>query len=173
MATSNFMYDEVLGIIVLNVYDYVKREVEFHRIEEGIEDYDESDVEYDWYYDDWMWEIKELNKKLNVLEVSLESGYYDGAQLRVEYRNNSILTHNELSGLIAHRNDKKMLTYLCRELDCRYWDISPSKIFKDYSIIVEWVNSNLKCEALLNLGVSARFSNGETWYSKSNELLEA
>lgn len=181
MATSNFGYDDVLGIIALNTIDFEK---------EAIEDYNEnvatcddemidslSDDDWYYFYEDWKNEIDELNGRMSTLYIELESGYYEGAMLRLHYGCSKVLssssycTDEELASIINNRYDKKQLTKVCRDIDCYYWSISPSEIFNDYDVLKEWINNNLKCKALLNLGIAYRFDNGETGYSISNELL--
>lgn len=177
MATSNFGCDEVLGVIALNTIDFEKDAIEYYNTEiaeneeEKIEYLSGDSIEWDWYYQDWQEEIKELNNQLNVLEVELESGYYESAMLRLHYHNDTHLTDEELSLIINARYEPKQLTSVCRDIDCYYWSISPSEIFNDYDILKEWINKRLKSKGLLNLNMAYRYSNGETGYSISDALL--
>lgn len=183
MATSNFGYDEVLGVIALNTRDYETEELnywndEVAECEEEKKEYLTEDDWY-WYYEDWKQEIEELNDKLLTTHIELESGYYESAMLRMKYNNSRCLSYSEyftsqdIAMIINNRNDKNNLTKVCEELDCEYWCVSPSEIIKDYKVIDEWINARLKSGELLNLGIAYRFSNGETGYSINDELLEA
>lgn len=178
MATSNFNYDNVLGTIALNtidfeaemVCDYNENIAECEDDKITYLDYNRFSYEWDEYYEDWEEAVKDLNDKLDVLKIELESGYYEGAQLKLHYANEYI-TDLELEQLIDARYDLKQLTKVCRDIDAYYWGVSPSKVFKDYDVLKEWINDNLKCGNLLNLNVAYAFSNGETGYQRTNELL--
>lgn len=177
MATSNFGYDNVLGIIALNTIDYEKNEVECYNTYEAVsnEDKIERIDEWQWqvYYDDWKEELEILNNNLSYIKLELESGYYEGAMLKLESTGKAYLSTDELQCIIENRNDKEELTKVCRDIDCYYYGVKPSKIFNEYRIVVDWINERIKNEELLNLGIAYRFSNGETGYSRSKELLQA
>lgn len=93
---------------------------------------------------------KELNEKLTFFTVTVESGYYSGLQFYVDEK----YWHIE-------NMDNEESNYefgMCR-----------SKMLRKYKSEGNWLRRELqKAKAdlgLMELAVSARFSNGETWYA--------
>lgn len=169
MGTSNFGYDDVLGIIALNTPRFKEQIMAWYK-DEGIERDDVADIDWDFYYEDWQQDIDELNTRIGDIEIYLESGYYEGSMLRIT-STNDYLYPDELCAIINARNDKKKLTSVCRDINAYYYGISPSDIFKSFDIVRDWINERIYTKDLLNLNVAYRFSNGETGYTDSETLI--
>lgn len=151
MSTGNFGSDDFLGIIAINDRDY-----EFD--------------DYDW--ENWEDDIKDFNDDLQYFKLRIEPGYYEGGQLMLDGNDFWNVWGNTLD-VLELKNDKEKLTEYCKEHNARYYDISPKAIFNEYKKIIEWINKGIKEEWLLNLGIAYRFSNGETGYSRSKQMLKA
>lgn len=165
MSTCNFTNDDLLGIIALNSIDY---EAEY-RASEGIEDDDVSYI-FEWYYKDWDETLQDLNSSLYYMSLQLEPGYYYGATLKIE--GNNIDTY-DLKQILAVRNNKDQLAAVCKDMELdHYYGYKPSKIVSEFKTVVDWINARIKTTELLNLGITAIFSNGEAVYHLKNQLLE-
>ena len=93
---------------------------------------------------------KELNEYLTFYTVSVESGYYSGLQFYVE---------EKYCNLEEMDNEESNYEFgMCR-----------SKMLRKYKSEGNWLRRELqKAKAdlgLMELAVSARFDNGETWYA--------
>lgn len=94
---------------------------------------------------------KELNEYLTFYSVSVESGYYSGLQFYVEekYYNVEDMDNCESQDEFG----------LCR-----------SKMLRKYKSEGNWLRRELRKAkdelGLVELGVTARFSNGEVWYTE-------
>ena len=94
---------------------------------------------------------EELNEYLTFFTVSVESGHYSGVQFYVDEKYYDLTTWT---------NDESQDEFgLCR-----------SKMLRKFKSEVNWLNRALRKAkdelGLVELGVAARFSNGETWYTE-------
>jgi hypothetical protein len=128
-------------------------------------DLSEIEPEYDEilaqeFFDDLEKRCQEENENLKFFEISVKSGYYDGLQLYVDLTqaaNNAGFTDHG-PGLIE--NDDAHY----------YFDMCRSKCIRAYEAEKRRVNKILAkigaAYGMDKLGIFARFSNGETWYTK-------
>lgn len=128
-------------------------------------DLSEIEPEYDYYgaqefCDELENRCQEENKNLRFFKISVKSGYYNGLQLYVELSrdaNNAGFTDGGP-------------TYLENDDAHYYFDMCRSKCIRAYESEKRRVNKILaKIGAdydMDKLGIVARFSNGETWYTK-------
>lgn len=123
------------------------------------------DPEYDWisaqeYTSDLENRCQEENEKLRFFEISVKSGYYDGLQLYVD------LTQAADNAGFTERGPE----YTDNEATRDYFDMCRSKCIRAYEAEKRKVNKILAIiggqYGMDKLGVFARFSNGETWYTK-------
>lgn len=93
---------------------------------------------------------RELNEYLTFHTVSVESGYYSGVQFYVEEKYGDLETWDN--------SDAQYEFGMCR-----------SKMLRKYNSEGNWLRRMLQKAkdelGLMELGVTARFSNGETWYA--------
>lgn len=103
---------------------------------------------------------QEENKNLKFFEISVKSGYYDGLQLFVD------LTQDANNAGFTERGPE----YLENDDAHYYFDMCRSKCVRAYESEMRRVNKILAkigaAYGLDKLGIFARFSNGETWYTK-------
>lgn len=94
---------------------------------------------------------KALNDSLTFYEVSVESGYYTGVQFYVKEK------YYDVEGM--DNEDAQYEFGMCR-----------SKMLLKYESEGNWLRRELRKAKdelwLMELGVTARFSNGETWYTE-------
>lgn len=124
-----------------------------------------TDPEYDWisaqeYTSDLENRCKEENEKLRFFEISVKDGYYDGLQLYVD------LTQDADNAGFTERGPE----YTDNEATRDYFDMCRSKCIRAYEAEKRKVNKILGiiggAYGMAKLGIFARFSNGETWYTK-------
>lgn len=128
-------------------------------------DLSEISAEYDdiaaqIFYDDLENRCQEENDHLKFFKISVKSGYYDGLQLFVD------LTQAADNAGFTERGPE----YLDNESAHDYFDMCRSKCIRAYESEKRKVNKALAiiggAYGLDKLGIFARFSNGETWYTK-------
>jgi len=148
MATSNFYTQEHFNLFVFcpDVSDY--------------DDYEEASIISGIMYDDFREQVQpeldKLNDGLIFHKVVLKSGYYEGIQFFVE-------CEHELDKYNDYTDD-----------DCYYYfDMNREDSYTGFNREIEMVNRQLgeiakKC-GMMQLAISARFSNGETWYKEVKE----
>jgi len=118
-------------------------------------------------YDEWAMDdivrnmekkAKELNEYLTFYTVSVESGYYSGLQFYVDEK------YYDVEGM--DNEDSQDEFGLCR-----------SKMLRKYRSEGNWLRRALQKAknelGLMELGVSARFSNGETMYTEIKDDMPA
>jgi hypothetical protein len=111
-------------------------------------------------YDEWTMDdmvrnmeakAKELNEYLTFYTVSVESGYYSGLQFYVDEKYCDVEDMDN--------EDARMEFGMCR-----------SKMLRKYNSEGNWLRRELRKAkdelGLVELGVTARFSNGEVWYTE-------
>ena len=113
------------------------------------------------FYEDILADLEEINAGLLFHEISIESGYYDGLQLYVT---------------LNHAADHAGFTdagpeYLDNESAHYYFDVCRSAAIRKYEAELRRVNKILAkiggAYGMDKLAIYARFSNGETWYTKA------
>lgn len=121
--------------------------------------------EEDFEYDDMIWEFnnflekEEKKRPLFFFELCLQSGYYEGMQVLVK------------EAKFPWDGCTKDNPHDMSNEDCKYWyDECRSKCVKKYDSEKNYINNKLlpklKELGFIELVISAKFSNGETWYSK-------
>ena len=151
---------------------YSKRcpECEYHQDGDECElcgaDLAEIEPEFDdlaemFFYEDILQDLEEVNAGLLFHEISIESGYYEGLQLYVT---------------LNHAADHAGFTdagpeYLDNESAHYYFDVCRSAAIRKYEAEQRKVNRILekigRAYGMDKLAIYARFSNGETWYTKA------
>ena len=113
------------------------------------------------FYEDILQDLEEENTGLLFHEISIESGYYEGLQLYVS------LTHAaDHAGFTENGpeyTDNESTRYyldLCRSAAIRKYEAEQRKINR----ILEKIG---RAYGMDKLAIYARFSNGETWYTKA------
>ena len=92
-----------------------------------------------------------LNEYLHFYEVSVESGYYTGCQFYVD---------EKYSDVAAMCNEETKEEFgLCRSVTLRKYNSEGNFIRRELQRAKKEIG-------LWELGITARFFNGETWYSK-------
>lgn len=128
-------------------------------------DLSEIETEYDEIAAQFFWEelekrCQEENENLRFFQISPKSGYYDGLQLYVE------LSQAADNAGFTERGPE----YLENDDAHYYFDLCRSKCIRAYESEKRKVNKILeqigRAHGLDKLGIFARFSNGETWYTK-------
>ena len=124
-----------------------------------LEDFD--DLAEMFFYEDILADLEEVNKDLLFHEITIESGYYSGLQLYVT---------------LSHAADHAGFTengpeYVDNESTRYYLDLCRSAAIRKYEAEQRKVNKILakigRAYGMDKLAVYARFSNGETWYTKA------
>ncbi len=100
------------------------------------------------------------NENLKFFEISVKSGYYDGLQLFVDLTNDA-----DNAGFTENGPE-----YLDNDSAHDYFDMCRSKCIRAYEAEQRKANKILAKiggdYGMDKLGIFARFSNGETWYTK-------
>jgi hypothetical protein len=113
------------------------------------------------FYEDIFRELEEINKELLFHEISIESGYYEGLQLYVS------LTHAADHAGFTDNGPE----YADNESTRYYLDLCRSAAIRKYEAEQRKVNRILakigRAYGMDKLAIYARFSNGETWYTKA------
>ena len=113
------------------------------------------------FYEDILADLEEVNKDLLFHEITIESGYYSGLQLYVT---------------LSHAADHAGFTengpeYVDNESTRYYLDLCRSAAIRKYEAEQRKVNKILakigRAYGMDKLAIYARFSNGETWYTKA------
>lgn len=113
------------------------------------------------FYEDILADLEEVNKDLLFHEITMESGYYSGLQLYVT---------------LSHAADHAGFTengpeYADNESTRYYLDLCRSAAIRKYEAEQRKVNKILakigRAYGMDKLAIYARFSNGETWYTKA------
>lgn len=148
MSTANFYTMEKYPLYAIGSQDFY-----YEDEETGEKFYDEFLA--DEFYQEVNNMIEEYNENLLFHKISIKSGYYDGMQLYVE------TIHDELEDIEKYWNNE----------DCKYqFDMCKSLTIRKFNSEINKVNKILKLIAesngMIKYGVYARFSNGETWYTK-------
>ena len=112
------------------------------------------------FYEDILRDLEETNRGLLFHEISIESGYYEGLQLYVT------LTHAaDYAGFTENGPE-----YADNESTRDYLDLCRSAAIRKYEAEQRKVNRILakigRAYGMDKLAIYARFSNGETWYTK-------
>lgn len=122
------------------------------------EEFDE--LEEMFFYEDILADLEEINNGLLFHEITIESGYYEGLQLYVT---------------LNHAADHAGFTdngpeYLDNESARYYFDMFRSQAIRRYEAEQRKINRILAkiggAYGMDHLAIYARFSNGETWYTK-------
>lgn len=113
------------------------------------------------FYEDVLRDLEEINAGLLFHEISIKSGYYAGLQLYVE---------------LNHAADNAGFTedgpeYVDNESARYYFDLYRSQAIRKYEAEQRKINRILAkigaAYGMDKLAIYARFSNGETWYTKT------
>ena len=121
-------------------------------------EYDEITAQI--FFDELENRVQEENDHLKFFEISVKSGYYDGLQLYVDLTqaaDNAGFTDNGPEYL--ENDDAHYYFDMCRSKCIRAYESEKRKVNKILAIIGG-------AYGLDKLGIFARFSNGETWYTK-------
>jgi hypothetical protein len=145
-------------------------ECEYHQDEDTCElcgaDLAEIEAEFDelaemFFYEDILAELEDVNAGLLFHEISIESGYYEGLQLYVT------LTHAADNAGFTDAGPE----YVDNESTRYYLDLCRSAAIRKYEAEQRKVNRILakigRAYGMDKLAIYARFSNGETWYTKA------
>ena len=153
MAASNFLYQEDFDLWAADF------SIPLYPLDETTGEEDENAVPVDYLFDDYGYDraaakVDELNKTLKFYKLQLNAGYYAGTQICVD--------------------DSEVP-------DEWYFNRYPRDVFAEYGVNSYILRRMLKAERrrinseILPLfkeygfdkyGISAHFSNGETWYTK-------
>jgi hypothetical protein len=113
------------------------------------------------FYEDILRDLEEINTGLLFHEISIESGYYEGLQLYVS------LTHAADHAGFTENGPE----YADNESTRYYLDLCRSAAIRKYEAEQRKVNRILakigRAYGMDKLAIYARFSNGETWYTKA------
>ena len=113
------------------------------------------------FYENILEDLEEINRDLLFHEISIESGYYDGLQLYVT------LTHAADHAGFTDAGPE----YLDNESAQYYFDLCRSAAIRKYEAEQRRINKLLakigRAYGMDKLAIYARFSNGETWYTKA------
>lgn len=147
MSTANFYTMENFPLYCIGDDAF------YYEDEEGKEYYDEDEAQY--FYDNLTEILEGINNNLLFHKITLKSGYYSGMQFYVEE------IHDTLEDLKKYWNNE----------DCKYqFDLCKSQTIRKYQSEINKINKILKKLAkehgFNKYGVSAKFSNGEVWYTK-------
>jgi hypothetical protein len=129
---------------------------------------DLSDVEQEYdelaemfFYEDILRELEDINRGLLFHEISIKSGYYEGQQLYVTLTNAA-----DHAGFTENGPE-----YADNESTRDYLDLCLSAAIRKYEAEQRKVNRILakigRAYGMDKLAIYARFSNGETWYTKA------
>ena len=112
------------------------------------------------FYEDITQDLEKENAGLLFHEITIESGYYEGLQLYVS------LTHAADNAGFTDNGPE----YVDNESTRYYLDLCRSAAIRKYEAEQRKVNRILeeisRAYGMCKLGIYARFSNGETWYTK-------
>ena len=106
------------------------------------------------FYEDILRDLEEINAGLLFHEISIKSGYYAGLQLYVELNNAA-----DYAGFTDNESAREYFD-LCRSHAIRKYEAEQRKINK----ILAKIGGAYGMD---KLAIYARFSNGETWYTKT------
>ena len=113
------------------------------------------------FYEDVLRDLEEINAGLLFHEISIKSGYYAGLQLFVELNNAA-----DYAGFTEDGPE-----YLDNESAREYFDLCRSHAIRKYEAEQRKINKILAkiggAYGMDKLAIYARFSNGETWYTKT------
>lgn len=113
------------------------------------------------FYEDIFRDLEEINRGLLFHEISIESGYYDGLQLYVTL--NNAADHAGFTDAGPEYLDNESAQY--------YFDLCRSAAIRKYEAEQRKINKILaktgRAYGMDKLAIYARFSNGETWYTKA------
>lgn len=113
------------------------------------------------FYEDVLRELEEINRGLLFHEISIISGYYVGLQLYVELNQAA-----DNAGFTDAGPE-----YLDNESARYYFDLCRSAAIRKYEAEQRKINRILAkiggAYGMDKLAIYARFSNGETWYTKA------
>ena len=110
-----------------------------------------DDIAEECFYEDILRDLEEANSGLLFHEITIKSGYYEGLQLYVETRHYVEEYDN---------GDTQYYFDLCRSAARRKYAAEQRKINK----ILARIGRDYGMD---KLAIYARFSNGETWYTKA------
>lgn len=171
MATANFWSMGNFPLWARDFYEEVKICPECHLMQEKENNkcdecgHDLSDIEVEDYYDEWeaqdtcatiQKELENINNDLIFHKIELRSGYYSGVQFYCETKDFDEDKNGELD---LDNEDAHYYYDMCRSQARRKYKTEINKINK----LLKKLGKEYGFDAY---GVSARFSNGETWYTK-------
>ena len=113
------------------------------------------------FYEDVLRDLEEANAGLLFHEITIESGYYEGLQLYVSLSNaadNAGFTDNGPE--YADNESTRYYLDLCRSAAIRKYEAEQRKVNRILAKIG-------RAYGMDKLAIYARFSNGETWYTKA------
>ncbi len=120
-----------------------------------------DELEEMFFYEDILRDLEEENAGLLFHEITIESGYYEGLQLYVT------LTHAADHAGFTENGPE----YADNESTRYYLDLCRSAAIRKYEAEQRKVNRILakigRAYGMDKLAIYARFSNGETWYTKA------
>jgi len=120
---------------------------------------------YEDAYDNMKPLIEEFNDNLTFHKLGLASGYYDGLEIVLEKEPDSE-DPEELAGIVQEDSG---YFYGDNSGKAKFQKRAMLKYQKECEMIEDWLDSVAAEYGFQKFGVTARFSNGETWYSRSTE----
>ena len=171
MSTANFWSMNNFPLWARDFYTEVKICPECHLMQEKENNqcdecgYDLSDIEVEDYYDEWVAqdtcatiqkELENINNDLIFHKIELKDGYYSGVQF---YCGTKDFDEDKNGELDLDNDDAHYYYDMCRSQARRKYKTEINKINK----LLKKLGTEYGFDAY---GVSARFSNGETWYTK-------
>lgn len=154
MSTANFHTMDNFPLYAISDEAFYYQPLNEFDEPEGEEVFDEYEAQL--FYNNVEKELDNINSDLLFHKITLKSGYYAGTQIYIEN------THDTLEDLIKHWDNR----------DCRYeFDLYKSQVIRKFQAEINKINNKIlpkiaKKHGFEQYTVYARFSNGETWYTK-------
>ena len=127
-------------------------------ISDAPEEFDELAEQF--FYEDILADLEKVNQDLLFHEITIESGYYEGLQLYVSLNSTADYAgFTENGPEYADNESTRYYLDLCRSAAIRKYEAEQRKINKILAKIGHTYGMD-------HLAIYARFSNGETWYTK-------
>ena len=161
MSTSNF-YSQKDFPLIAAIYEKPD-DIEEYEEETG-DPYDEANASY-WYYEDMAIEMNEaaddINEELKFYKVETRGGYYDGIQFYVN--EDKVPDYNWTRD---HYGEEAADEEARFDTDDAFENAKAVEkaVEEEQEKVHDWLIETAKDLGLICLGVSAHFSNGETWY---------
>ena len=120
-----------------------------------------DDLAEHFFYEDILADLEEINQNLLFHEITIQSGYYEGLQLYVSLNSTAdYIGFTENGPEYADNESTRYYLDLCRSVAIRKYEAEQRKVNKILAKIGQAYGMD-------KLAIYARFSNGETWYTKA------